>query len=187
MKPRPKAKHRFESHTAPLCRLLSNLPAVLATVQRICQARNDPVGAALKAWLEGLTAQELVQLGMLADVMDESLLLIRQVDCEQCDSAELGNYVQDYADRVQALILRRAIVETTGYTKLVTDLLADGKLKFFACGVARHLEPCQAESIDECFKNMEVWLRMALEVLRTEFPHYGIFSAFGVALLFLDN
>lgn len=117
-----------------------------------------------------------------ADVMDESLLLIRQVDSEECDSAEIGNYVQSFADRIQMLILQRAILTTTGYTKLVMDLLLEGKLKFFACGAARQLGPCQDESIDQCFKNMEVWVRMALEVLRTEFPHYGIFSAFGAAL-----
>ena len=158
------------------------MPAVLATVQRICQARKDQTGAALQAWLENLTALEMVQLGMLVDVMDESLLLIRQVDNEQSDSAEIGNYVQSFADRIQMLILQRAILTTTGYTKLVMDLLLEGKLKFFACGAARQLQPCQDESIDQCFKNMEVWARMALEVLRTEFPHYGIFSAFGAAL-----
>ena len=114
--------------------------------------------------------------------MDESLLLIRQVDNEECDSAEVGNYVQSFADRIQMLIVQKAILTTTGYTKLVVDLLAEGKLKFFACGVARRLGPCQAESIEQCFKNMEVWVRMALEVLRTEFPHYGIFSAFGAPL-----
>ena len=155
---------------------------MLATAQRISQARKDPTGAALQDWLQNLTAQELVQLGMIADCMDESLLLIRQVDSEECDSAEIGNFVQHFADRIQMLILQRAILTTTGYTKLVMDLLADGKLKFFACGAARHLQPCQEESVDECLKNMEVWVRMALEVLRTEFPHYGVFSAFGVAL-----
>lgn len=155
---------------------------MLATVQRICQARKDQAATALQAWLENLTAQELIQLGMLADIVDESLLLVRQVDTELCDPAEIGNYVQSFADRVQMLILQRAILATTGYTKLVMDLLAEGKLKFFACGGARHLGPCRDESIEECFKNMEVWLRMALEILRTEFPHYGIFSAFGAAL-----
>ena len=42
---------------------------------------------------------------MVADVMDESLLLIRQVDNEECDSAEVGNYVQSFADRIQMLIV----------------------------------------------------------------------------------
>jgi len=35
--------------------------------------------------------------------------------------------------------LQRAILTTTGYTKLVMDLLLEGKLKFFACGAARQL------------------------------------------------
>ena len=155
---------------------------MLATVQRIIQARKDQTGSALQTWLQNLAAQELLQLGMVADVMDESLLLIRQVDNEECDSAEVGNYVQSFADRIQMLIVQKAILTTTGYTKLVMDLLAEGKLKFFACGVACRLGPCQDESIDQCFKNMEVWVRMALEVLRTEFPHYGIFSACGAPL-----
>ena len=162
---------------------MSNLPAVLATAQRISQSRKDEAAGALRDWLEGSTAQEVVQLGMLADIMDETLLLIRQVDSEDCESAEIGNYVQGFADRIQMLILQRAILTTTGYTKLVMDLLAGGKLKFFACGVARCLEPCQDESLDACFRNMEVWVRMALEVLRTEFPHYEIFSASGATLI----
>ena len=115
---------------------------MLATVQRIIQARKDQTGSALQTWLQNLTAHELLQLGMVADVMDESLLLIRQVDNEECDSAEVGNYVQSFADRIQMLIVQKAILTTTGYTKLVMDLLAEGKLKFFACGVACRLGPC---------------------------------------------
>ena len=49
---------------------------------------------------------------MLADCTDEALVLLRLVDDEQCDSAELGNYVQSFADRIQALILNKLILDT---------------------------------------------------------------------------
>lgn len=177
-----KAKHRFESHTTPLCRLLSNLPAVIAVAQRIIQQRHDATGASIRNWLNSLTSEHVLQLSMLADCTDEALVLLRLVDDEQCDSAELGNYVQGFADRIQALILNKLILDT-GYTKFTLDMLSEGKVAFFASGDARRLRPCDQEMTDRCLDHMKVWVRLALEVLRTEFPHYGLFSSFGVTSL----
>ena len=155
---------------------------MIAVAQRIIQQRHDATGASIRNWLNSLTSEHVLQLSMLADCTDEALVLLRLVDDEQCDSAELGNYVQGFADRIQALILNKLILDT-GYTKFTLDMLSEGKVAFFASGDARRLRPCDQEMTDRCLDHMKVWVRLALEVLRTEFPHYGLFSSFGVTSL----
>lgn len=155
---------------------------MIAVAQRIIQQRHDATGASIRNWLNSLTSEHVLQLSMLADCTDEALVLLRLVDDEQCDSAELGNYVQSFADRIQALILNKLILDT-GYTKFTLDMLSEGKVAFFASGDARRLRPCDQEMTDRCLDHMKVWVRLALEVLRTEFPHYGLFSSFGVTSL----
>ncbi|CAJ1400606.1 unnamed protein product [Effrenium voratum] len=174
------AKHRFESHTTPLCRLISNLPAIMSVAQRIIQHRQDAVGKHVKQWLDDFSSEAVLALAMVADASDESLLLIRQVDDEAVDSSELGNYVQGFADRIQALFAQRQALTTVGYTKFAMDMLSKGELAFFSCGQARRLQPCDGDTVERCLDRMVAWSRLALEVLQTEFPHYSVFSAFGV-------
>lgn len=70
------AKHRFESLASPMGRVILYLPEFLKALQRIA-LKTDKAGASASAFLKGLTAEKLVQLGLLADGMDESLLLVR--------------------------------------------------------------------------------------------------------------
>ena len=151
----------------------------MSVAQRIIQHRQDAVGKHVKQWLDDFSSEAVLALAMVADASDESLLLIRQVDDEAVDSSELGNYVQGFADRIQALFAQRQALTTVGYTKFAMDMLSKGELAFFSCGQARRLQPCDGDTVERCLDRMVAWSRLALEVLQTEFPHYSVFSAFG--------
>ena len=71
------AKHRFESLAAPMGRCILYLPQFLKTMQRICESRADNIATEAKAFLQGLTAEKLLQLSLLADGLDETMLLVR--------------------------------------------------------------------------------------------------------------
>jgi len=91
------AKHRFETFSKPLARLVLFLPAFLKTAQEIASKRDDkPEGRAAAAWLSALTPANLVLLAMLADAGDEGLGLIRAADNEAVDTATMQATVSSF-------------------------------------------------------------------------------------------
>eukprot|EP00438_Fugacium_kawagutii_P027421 Skav217147 [mRNA] locus=scaffold2621:2863:6211:+ [translate_table: standard] len=76
------AKHRFESLASPMGRALLHLPAFLKTMERMAAGAND-LGKRAAAFLQGLSAEKLVQLALLADGMDEAMLLVRTLRRER--------------------------------------------------------------------------------------------------------
>lgn len=77
------AKHRFESLSKPLARIVLFLPAVCQTIHDIAARREEqPVGKWAKAWLNQVTGKDFILLGMLADAADESMAVVRLADDE---------------------------------------------------------------------------------------------------------
>ncbi|CAE7766372.1 unnamed protein product [Symbiodinium sp. CCMP2592] len=173
------AKHRFESHTIPIGRLLMYLPAFVNVVQRITETRGGKEAGKASQWLSRLTSQRILLLAMLADAGDEGLLLIRAVDREDVDLSELSNHVRAFHDRVVWLFSQGHIVQC-GYTKHAMDMLKGESLTFFAQGAGFRLRPVTDGYIQECLARMRCWTKLALEVLRTEFPNYSLFNAMNV-------
>jgi len=121
------AKHRFESFSKPLGRVILWLPALLATANDIAVKREGaPEGQVAQAWLNGITSETLVTLAMLADAGDEGLALVRQVDDEQTDIACLQRIVADFLDHARFLWQDGGCFSSDGYTKHCHGLLADG-------------------------------------------------------------
>ena len=176
------AKHRFESLSSPLGRILLNMTAFIATVQRIGQTRTDSTGKQAVTFLRQLSSERLLQVGLLSDAMDECMLLIRSVDCEEVDVAEVPQQIQGFVDRLHALFgSERRALSVPGYTKHVIDLLTDGKVAFFVDNEFRRLRVINAQAaLDRIFDRMRCWMNLVLETLRTEWPHFSLFAALGV-------
>ena len=121
------AKHRFESHSTPLGRLLLYLPAFVATTTRIAETREDKVAI---AYLEGLSAEEILQLAMVADAADEALVLIRSVDQEDVDLSMVSTFVHSFMVRIATLFMEEKVMQV-GYTMHVMDLMTTGGLTMF--------------------------------------------------------
>ena len=173
------AKHRFESHATPLGRLLMYFPAFLNVVSRIYETRQGGQGAKAQSWLSGLTSDRLLLVSMLSDAADEGLVLVRTVDREDLDLSELADHVQAFHDRIIWLFHQRHVVEC-GYTQYTLDMLADGSFSFFTRGAARRLKYPSDSVISTCVDRMCCWTKLAVEVLRAEFPHYSLFNAMSV-------
>ena len=175
------AKHRFESLAAPMGRILLYLPAFLATCAQISEQRLA-AGPRAEAFLNSLTAERLLQAGLLADGMDEAMLLIRSVDVEEVDVSAIPLLVQSFVDRLHALFGpdRRAL-KCPGYTSHVVDLLKSGAVCYFLKHDLRRLRmPDDNAVMDRLFRRMACWLNVVMEVLRTEWPDYTLFAAMGV-------
>ncbi|CAK9097012.1 Uncharacterized protein SCF082_LOCUS45530 [Durusdinium trenchii] len=171
------AKHRFESHSTPLGRLLLYLPAFVATTTRIAETREDKVAI---AYLEGLSAEEILQLAMVADAADEALVLIRSVDQEDVDLSMVSTFVHSFMVRIATLFMEEKVMQV-GYTMHVMDLTTTGGLTMFLkrSGQAKRIAAPDRECRQRCLDRMKCWAKLAAEVVETEFPNYSVFNAFG--------
>ena len=88
------AKHRFESLATPMGRTLLYLASFVACCQRVAETRADTsMGKQTKVFLEDLTAEKLVHLGLLADAFDEALMLLTEQSTHlEFDMSTLKNF-----------------------------------------------------------------------------------------------
>ena len=159
------AKHRFESLAAPMGRALLYLPSFVACCQRVAETRADTsMGKQTKVFLEGLTCEKLIQLAVLADALDESMVLLRSVDEENVDVSGIPIAVQAYVDRLHSLLgPNRSALTCHGYTQHVCRLLDDGKVVYFIKGTAmRRLRLHDAPAVfGRVFNRMGCWLTLS--------------------------
>lgn len=77
------AKHRFESHSKPLARIVLWFPAIVLTMADIASHRDtQQEGRWAKEWLAHVQPRDLLLLGLMADAADEGIGLIRLADDE---------------------------------------------------------------------------------------------------------
>ena len=171
------AKHRFESVSTPLGRMLLYLPAFLMTRQKVAEKRKkDKAGQLARQYLEDLTQEQLAQLAMLADAGDEGLLLVRVMDHESLDAAEISTHVTAFIDRITVLFQHKAALET-GYTQHILSLIRQKALCIFLPNAVRKFGDVDDDIVNRCLERMRSWSRLAMEVLRTEFPHHSLFNS----------
>ena len=174
------AKHRFESHSTPLGRMLLYCPAFLATCQKIAENRKDnKEGRCAIAYLQSFTAEGLCQLAMLADAGDEGLMLVRAMDKENVDMAEIATVVHSFQSRIGVMFQHGKVAET-GYTYYVLELLRSGSLCIFLPNAVKKFKGVDPDMLERCVGRMRCWARLAVEVLRAEFPHHSLFNAMQV-------
>lgn len=116
------AKHRFESWSKPLGRLVMHLPAVFEVAHRIVSSRRGAEADAIRSWLQAVSAEELLQLSMCADGADEGMQMIRFCDQEGMDIAELNWQVGQFTSRIDALFQDNHCL-TQGYTAHCKSIL----------------------------------------------------------------
>ena len=173
------AKHRFETFSTPTGRAMLWLPALMNTAQRIVTDRaGTDVSQQVGTWLRQLSTEEVLQVAMVADASDEGLMLIRAVDSDVVDWPSIASTVDNFVIRIKTLFGEDAGVMRSGYTAHVINLLKDGRLHVFCQGTT--LQPPSDSVARRCLDRMKGWMRLALQVLRTEFPNYSIFQSFSI-------
>lgn len=100
------AKHRFDSSTTPMRRLLLTLPAMVHTLSRIVQERKGkPEALHAERCLHLLTAERIFTLGLLCDASDEGVGFTRLLDDETTDVSALGSTIKGYIEKLQVLFV----------------------------------------------------------------------------------
>lgn len=97
-------KHRFDSVLRPLGRFILHLEAVLQTAVWIAvQRRGEPQGREAEAFLAGISEAHVLLAGMCADAAHESIILVRFLDTEEHDVAEVPVECAAYISKLHYL------------------------------------------------------------------------------------
>jgi hypothetical protein len=173
------AKHRFETFSKPLGRMVLHLKAIFATAQKVVSVRRDET--ALQGWLDTVSGEDLLQLAMCADASDEAMLLVRAFDSESMDIAETLGRTRDFLQRVEALFGAGRCLTTMGYTQHCKELLDSGELLAYTSRGPRNLGfRLTAQAVKRCLGRMACWVALARDVINSEFPSCDVLTAFSV-------
>ena len=177
------AKHRFESYSKPLGRLVLWCDAVIATAETISIKRKGQAeGTAANEFLKEINEEKLLQLAMMADAADEVSGLLRHVDTETYDSAVVPELLQQFVSGCVLLFKEGKCMEWLGYTSYIVARLKRTRLLFLADGSSRTLggPDCPAQPVvQRCLERMTCWVKLAINVIQTEWPSWEVLAAFG--------
>ena len=178
------AKHRFDSMSKPLGRLVRHIGAVIATALYICTNRKGKSeGVAAEEWLANLTEEAYIQAAMMADAADEVIMLVRICDTELADTADLPAEVATFLERVRFLFgTDGGCTQATGYTKYALEVLKH--VRRFHVG-KQHKSfgmpsgPSQA-LVKRALGRMAGWLSTVEAVVAAEFPAFDVLQSFEI-------
>ena len=184
---------RFESTQTPLARAIIRHRANIDTAIQIARARKGETEAVVAEYFlmyvsgaEGL--RRMLLLGMLADAGDESACLVRHRDVDLSDSSEVSYWVAAYVRRCQFLFLEGGCLQT-GFTQVILQILRKPVVYVvrgtsLQCGSQAGATAADAEW---ALSHMKSWFRLAVQVLRSEFPEFTVLAAFSVFRLAQDD
>ena len=114
------AKHRFDSTQKPVGRMILFMDAVISVALFILarRARSSREGKIAEDFLRGLTMEDYIQLAMMADAGDETIMLVRLCDCEDFDPATTTHEIAQFRKRIVYLFQHGGCLRTEGYTRL---------------------------------------------------------------------
>ena len=182
-------KHRFESFQKPQGRAVLLHRAVLLTAEEIANERRSlQAGKDATQFLDDVDEETELQLGLMADMSDEHMILLRFNDQEQYESTELVHEAQTFLMRIEVLFDQGECWQA-GYTKFMLDDL-QAPIALFYGGKAKVIGgpgcPSEATKV-RCLARMRNQVRLIREVIRAEFPHYELTSSFKVFSLHNEN
>ena len=177
------AKHRFDTWSMPFARVCLTLDAVIQTAQSAHEERrNDRIGKTGEQFLDLLSEETVVLIGMLADAGEENLQLVRKLDSEKTTSGSLAAEMQNFVMKLEVLFMNGAVLKS-GYTAHVLELLERPRTLYIN-ELAKTLGGLPrarlASIVCSCLKRFAAWVQLAKDVVATEFPAFELLQTLSV-------
>ena len=180
------AAHRFESASKPMMRLVLFWPACLATLVQISwERKGEEAGKSAISFLNWLTTEKCLQLGMLADAALENIELTRLVDWQNFPLEQLPANLLAFRDRLRALFKAAPpACLSTGCTEVMLSFLRKPTCVVFpGPGGRQETKDIGAPSdavINSCLSRMGHWVKICEATVKAEFPHFETQQAFSI-------
>ena len=180
------AKHRFDSVSTPLIRLIALLPAVLSCaynmfVERSGQAESRDAAAFLR-YVSGVDGmRRLVLAALVADAASACVALLRFYDTESYDAANVCAAIRTYADKLHCLFTegRAHKIQNTYTQRMVRHL---GRTRTFIIGrtsiTVGSAAGVPTAVIDAGYASLCAFATLSVATLKAEFPEWETLQSF---------
>ena len=175
------AKHRFETYQKPLgrsCRLVRALMRWVIRKAMHIATLNYGYAVAFLVWISEL---RYVLAGMMADVADELMGLLRFLDKEDVPLHEMNYRLNMFVSKIWWLLGDGMHILKQGYTKHVIEVLLSEPFVWVIQNKTGSLGGVDAVSMDKVLESavdvMRGWMKLAVAELNCEFPSFEVVQA----------
>ena len=177
------AAQRFDSTARPLGRMIDHFDAFLKTAMDIMNERapSKKEHQSANRALTILDTETMLQLGMVADACEIVVRLIRFVDNERFEIAELPHHIDALRTSATELFQNEGCLTLDGFTKQMVTLIRRPRLVTLSGGRPKTLgdtDGPRQDIVARCLGRMVNWWRLAEAVLETEFPEWDLLMQF---------
>ena len=169
------AAQRFDSLQKPLGRIVLNLEALLSYCHVVTRERsaNSPEVPRCLEFLQCITEQNVLLLGMMADASDECMMLTRFMDRDTFDVGCVHVELQKFHDRINHLFLNKACLTCDGYTKVALEFLKRPRvLETLALRTIGSVAGADKTQVMQAVARMVNWVKVTKQISDTEFPQH---------------
>ena len=118
------AKHRIETHSTPLSRIVLNISGTIAFAVQVSMLRKGKrEGKCAEVFLRSLNVEMLLLAAMMADAAAVALHFIRILDTEDLAVPELCSAVEDFLDRISYLFHKGGCFVVDGHVSFIVKWL----------------------------------------------------------------
>jgi len=181
------AKHRYESQAMPAGRTVMLMDALIALADEMLLNEGPKRLEVASHFLEELDEESVVQNGMIADAAHEALSLIRFLDDGSFPLEQMSYEVGRFLTNIHNLFMGAGCFSVKAcFTAIAVDGLKQVRMirlrggEMRALGGPHHPDP---HTRARCLQRMCAWVRIAQEVISTEFPSWELFQSFSVLKL----
>jgi hypothetical protein len=122
----------------------------------------------------------------MADASHECLALTRFLDDDEMPIDELAFEVSNFVDHIKSMFIDEEVFNIHSFTQFAVDSLKRTRVIRMRSGQVKALggpyEPTPGVRA-RCMQRMCAWVRLAVQVITTEFPDYEVFQAFAALAL----
>ena len=139
-------------------------------------------GKNAKAFLLMVGEEMMLSLAMMADAGEDTLELVRFLDCGRVPTTDIAAACQRFLERATVLFEIGDCVKC-GHTSSMLAALEKQRLLFIDRKAKRIGGIRMLPIVTRCLGRLSKWVQLAREVLRAEFPQFEIVQAFGALRL----
>jgi hypothetical protein len=159
------------------------MDSVIKTAQWISvQRRGEDVARDALAFLDFLNEEVCLLLSMMSEAADEATRLVRYFDTESYDVANIHEEICIFVNRLKHLFLDGAVMDS-GYTQEMLTYLQVQRAFMNSEGAPKTLGGPGRVTDDmrrRCLNRMQLYVNLAIETLRSEFPDFDIIMCFSI-------
>ena len=189
------SKHRHDSNVDPVGQFVITVKAIEKTAEQgSIHFRGEAVGDDCDSFLNARSAEQHVDMGMLADAMTETQLVVRIFDSEWHDQSEEVATLRHSRRRLRHLFVDRqpgCINSEISFTRAAMDHVQSGPHVLRIRGkIAKEYGGPSALPpvlISTCLGRFQAWLALSEAVIAAEYPDFDLIAAFLVFNLRVDR